>query len=71
MKASILQLKEDMTDAKRRQDEAAKDIKRIELDMREFHKNKDHKLAELQVRCPRDSVKVSMQIILGRRLSIH
>ena len=49
MKANILQLKKDITDAKARQDEASKDIKRIERDMKDFDNNKDSKLAELQV----------------------
>ncbi|KAF7929136.1 hypothetical protein EAE99_004880 [Botrytis elliptica] len=48
MKASIVQLKQDLVDAKKRQDEATKDIKRIEKDMKEFDSNKDGKLVELQ-----------------------
>ncbi|KAL8751495.1 MAG: hypothetical protein Q9184_006052 [Pyrenodesmia sp. 2 TL-2023] len=48
MKASIEQLKKDITDAKARQAEASKDIKRIEKDMNDFSNNKDSKLAELQ-----------------------
>ncbi|TGO86255.1 hypothetical protein BPOR_0320g00090 [Botrytis porri] len=48
MKASIIQLKQDLVDAKKRQDEATKDIKRIEKDMKEFDSNKDGKLVELQ-----------------------
>lgn len=48
MKASIEQLKKDIADAKARQNEASKDIKRIEKDMNDFSKNKDSKLAELQ-----------------------
>ncbi|KAK4938463.1 Structural maintenance of chromosomes protein 2 [Elasticomyces elasticus] len=48
MRASIIQLKEDMTDAKTRQAEAAKDVKRIEKDMEDFSKNKDSKLKELE-----------------------
>ncbi|BCS18091.1 condensin subunit SMC2 [Aspergillus puulaauensis] len=48
MKANIGQLKENITDAKSRQSEASKDIKRIEKDMNEFNDNKDSKLAELQ-----------------------
>ena len=48
MKASIVQLKADLSDAKIRQDEANKDIKRIEKDMKEFNSNKDGKLVELQ-----------------------
>ncbi|KAF2125062.1 RecF/RecN/SMC protein [Dothidotthia symphoricarpi CBS 119687] len=48
MKQSIVQLREDIKDAKARQDEANKDIKRIERDMSEFNSNKGSKLAELQ-----------------------
>ncbi len=48
MKASIKQLKQDIVDAKARQAEASKDIKRIEKDMKDFDNNKDSKLAELQ-----------------------
>jgi structural maintenance of chromosome 2 len=48
MKANIEQLKENITDAKARQSEASKDIKRTEKDMNEFNDNKDSKLAELQ-----------------------
>lgn len=48
MKANIEQLKNDIADAKTRQSEASKDIKRIEKDMSEFSDNKDSKLAELQ-----------------------
>lgn len=48
MKANIEQLKKDIADAKARQTEASKDIKRIEKDMNEFSNNKDSKLAELQ-----------------------
>lgn len=48
MKQTIAQLKEDIKAAKTRQDEANKDIKRIERDMSEFSNNKDSKLAELQ-----------------------
>ncbi|KAF2188611.1 RecF/RecN/SMC protein [Zopfia rhizophila CBS 207.26] len=48
MKANIIQLKENIKDAKARQDEAAKEIKGIERDMNEFNKNKGSKLAELQ-----------------------
>lgn len=51
MKANIAKLKDDITDAKARQEQASKDIKRIEKDMNDFDKNKDGKLAELQV-CP-------------------
>lgn len=48
MKQTIAQLKEDVKTAKARQDEASKDIKRIERDMSDFNNNKDSKLAELQ-----------------------
>jgi structural maintenance of chromosome 2 len=48
MKGNTEQLKKDIVDAKARQAEAAKDIKRIEKDMKEFDNNKDSKLAELQ-----------------------
>ncbi|KAJ9220173.1 hypothetical protein DTO207G8_90 [Paecilomyces variotii] len=48
MKANIEQLHKDIADAKARQTEAAKDIKRIEKDMSEFNNNKDSKLAQLQ-----------------------
>ena len=48
MKSHIQQLKQDIADAKARQTEASKDIKRIEKDMKDFDNNKDNKLAELQ-----------------------
>lgn len=48
MKQSVLQLKEDIKSAKAKQDEASKEIKRIEKDMKEFNSNKGSKLAELQ-----------------------
>jgi structural maintenance of chromosome 2 len=48
MRANIEQLKKDIADAKVRQAEASKDIKRIEKDMSEFSDNKDSKLAELE-----------------------
>lgn len=48
MKTNIEQLKKDISDAKARQVEASKDIKRIEKDMKDFDSNKDDKLAELQ-----------------------
>lgn len=48
MKVSIVQLKEDMSNAKSRESEAAKDVKRIENDMEDFSKNKDSKLKELE-----------------------
>lgn len=52
MKANIQQLKQDIVDAKTRQDRARADVKRIENDMNEFKNNKGGKLAELQVRPP-------------------
>ncbi|KAJ5305363.1 uncharacterized protein N7443_005023 [Penicillium atrosanguineum] len=58
MKANIEQLKKDIVDAKSRQTEASKDIKRIEKDMSEFSNNKDSKLAELQASV--DSLKKSL-----------
>lgn len=48
MKSNIVQLKEDIQNAKSRQSEAAKEIQRIERDMKEFSSNKDGKLVELQ-----------------------
>jgi structural maintenance of chromosome 2 len=48
MKANIVQLKEYIVSAKARLDEANKDLKRIERDMKEFSSNKDGKLTELQ-----------------------
>ena len=48
MKASIVQLRAGSTEAKKRQDEANKDIKRIEKDIKDFDSNKDGKLVELQ-----------------------
>ncbi|KAL8699034.1 MAG: hypothetical protein Q9201_006238 [Fulgogasparrea decipioides] len=48
MKANIEQLEKDIADAKVRQAEASKDIKRIEKEMSDFSSNKDSKLAELQ-----------------------
>ena len=48
MKLNIEQLKQEIVEAKSRQTEASKDIKRIEKDMRDFDNNKDDKLAELQ-----------------------
>jgi structural maintenance of chromosome 2 len=48
MKATILQLKEDIVSAKARHDEAKKEAKRIEKDIKDFSNNKDSKLAELQ-----------------------
>jgi structural maintenance of chromosome 2 len=48
MKANIAQLKNDIVEAKARQAEATKDIKRIEKDIKDFSSNKDSKLAELE-----------------------
>jgi structural maintenance of chromosome 2 len=48
MKVTIAQLKEDIVNARARQDEANKEAKRIEKDMKDFSNNKDSKLAELQ-----------------------
>ncbi|KAL1879357.1 hypothetical protein VTK73DRAFT_7088 [Phialemonium thermophilum] len=48
MKQSIAQLRADAAEAKKRQAEAAADVKRIEKDMKDFDNNKDAKLVELQ-----------------------
>lgn len=48
MKAGIVQLKQVIAEARVRQDEAAKEAKRIEKDMIDFNNNKDSKLIELQ-----------------------
>ncbi|TLD21068.1 hypothetical protein PspLS_08955 [Pyricularia sp. CBS 133598] len=48
MKEQIVQLKEGVSDAKKRQAEANADVKRIEKDMKDFDNNKDAKLVELQ-----------------------
>ncbi|OAG44017.1 hypothetical protein AYO21_01869 [Fonsecaea monophora] len=48
MRASIVQLKQDMAGAKAKESEAARDVKRIEKDMEDFSKNKDSKLKELE-----------------------
>lgn len=48
MKHSVVQLKSNLAEAKRRQEEAVKDVKRIEKDMKDFNNNKDGKLLELQ-----------------------
>jgi structural maintenance of chromosome 2 len=48
MKEQISQLKAASVDAKKRQAEAAADIKQIEKDMKDFDNNKDAKLVELQ-----------------------
>jgi structural maintenance of chromosome 2 len=41
-------LKQSIVEAKTRQDEAAKEVKRVEKDMNDFNNNKDSKLVELQ-----------------------
>ena len=48
MKENVAQLKKEMAEAKARQTDASKDVKRIEKDMKDFDNNKDSKLAELQ-----------------------
>ncbi|KAG9259275.1 condensin complex component SMC2 [Emericellopsis atlantica] len=48
MKATIVELKEGITEAKARQAEANADVKRIEKDMKDFDNNKDAKLVELE-----------------------
>lgn len=48
MKQAIVQLRSDLAEAKKRQEEATNDIKRIEKDMKDFDSNKDAKLLELQ-----------------------
>lgn len=48
MKETIVQLKKDMAEAKKRQADANADAKRIEKDMKDFDNNKDAKLVELQ-----------------------
>ena len=48
MRAEIEHLKRNTAEAKTRQSEAMKEIKRIEKDMKDFDNNKDDKLAELQ-----------------------
>ncbi|KAK2614300.1 hypothetical protein N8I77_001141 [Diaporthe amygdali] len=48
MKETILQLKTDIQEAKKRHVEATADAKRIEKDMKDFDNNKDGKLVELQ-----------------------
>lgn len=48
MKETIVQLKNESADAKKRQTEASADVKRIEKDMKDFENNKDSKLVELQ-----------------------
>ncbi|KAI1658511.1 putative SMC2 protein [Daldinia decipiens] len=48
MKETIIQLKGESAEAKKRQAEASADVKRIEKDMKDFENNKDSKLVELQ-----------------------
>lgn len=48
MKTQITSLKQSITEAKTKQDEATKEAKRIEKDMSDFNDNKDDKLTELQ-----------------------
>ncbi|KAI9804517.1 MAG: hypothetical protein M1825_001416 [Sarcosagium campestre] len=48
MRTSVSHLKARVIDAKNRQEQASKDIKRIEKDMTDFDTNKSEKLAELQ-----------------------
>jgi structural maintenance of chromosome 2 len=48
MKATIVELKQNIVTAKARNDEATKEAKQIERDMSEFSNNKDSKLAQLQ-----------------------
>lgn len=48
MKENILQLKNEIVEAKKRQADATKNAKQIERDMKDFSDNKDGKLAELQ-----------------------
>ncbi|KAI0171884.1 hypothetical protein GGR52DRAFT_446004 [Hypoxylon sp. FL1284] len=48
MKETIVQLKNNSANAKKRQAEASADVKRIEKDMNDFENNKDSKLVELQ-----------------------
>lgn len=48
MRVNVVQLKTDMSEAKVRQTDATKDVKRIEKDMSEFSSNKDSKLKELE-----------------------
>jgi structural maintenance of chromosome 2 len=48
MKATIVELKQNIVSAKARNDEATKEAKQIERDMNEFSSNKDSKLAQLQ-----------------------
>lgn len=49
MKDTLVQLKSNLIEAKKRQDEAQNDVKRIEKDMKDFDSNKDGKLVELQI----------------------
>jgi structural maintenance of chromosome 2 len=77
MKTTIAHLKVDLTEAKKRQEQANKDVKRIEKDMKDFDSNKDGKLVELQSSLDTlrkalaknaASVKVSQKELQGARL---
>jgi structural maintenance of chromosome 2 len=77
MKNSVVQLKSDLAEAKKRQEAAAKDAKRIEKDMKDFTNNKDGKLVELQTSLDElrktlshksTSVKVLQKELQGARL---
>lgn len=77
MKASIIHLKTDIADAKTRQAEAAKDVKRIEKDMADFSNNKDSKLEELEksltdlkksLRCESGAVKAMQKTLQDSRV---
>jgi structural maintenance of chromosome 2 len=48
MKQNVIQLRVDLVAAKRRQEEASKDVQRIEKEIKEFDNNRDGKLVELQ-----------------------
>lgn len=48
MKSGIIELENDIKEAKVKQTEATADVKRIEKDMKDFDNNKDAKLVELQ-----------------------
>ncbi|KAI6245089.1 Structural maintenance of chromosomes protein 2 [Erysiphe necator] len=48
MKLNVSQMKDDLKEAKKRQEQANLDVKRIEKDIVDFHSNKDGKLIELQ-----------------------
>jgi structural maintenance of chromosome 2 len=80
MKATVLKLKQELVEAKKRQDEASKDVKRIEKDMKDFDSNKDGKLKELQITLDAlretlasssASVKVQQKEVQGSRLDLE